>query len=122
MTAADGDTAARRQRGQTIALWRWSLIEPAMDDALTSRQRGAIVRDLAGREHAGPWGSTVPVSRKTIDRWITARRAGGVDALGPAPRQSSPRTDPPGVGLAGGLKWGSPPPTPAPGPRAPAPP
>src|SRR5260370_992111 len=94
MTAADGDTAARRQRGRTSALWRWSLIERAMDDALTSRQRGAIVRDLAGREHAGPWGSTVPGSRKTIDRWITARRAGGVDALVPAPRQSSPRTDP----------------------------
>ena len=53
MTAADRDAAARRQRAQTIALWRWSLIEPAMDDALTSRQRGAIVRELAGREHAG---------------------------------------------------------------------
>ncbi len=104
MTAADRDTAARRQRAQTIALWRWSLIEPAMDDALTSRQRGAIVRDLAGREHAGPWGSTVPVSRKTIDRWITARRAGGFDALVPAPRQSSPRTDPQVVELAVGLK------------------
>src|SRR5258708_9952224 len=104
MTAADGDTAARRQRAQTIALWRWSLIERAVDDALTSRQRGAIVRDLAGREHAGPWGSTVPVSRKTSDRWITARRAGGFDALVPAPRQSSPRTDPQVVELGVGLK------------------
>ena len=26
MTAADRDAAARRQRAQTIALWRWSLI------------------------------------------------------------------------------------------------
>src|SRR5258708_228146 len=104
MTAADRDTAARRQRAQTIALWRWWLVAPAVDDALTSRQRGAIVRDLAGREHAGPWGSTVPVSRKTIDRWITARRAGGFDALVPAPRQSSPRTDPQVVELAVGLK------------------
>src|SRR5260370_717885 len=104
MTAADGDTAARRQRGRTSALWRWSLIERAMDDALTSRQRGAIVRDLAGREHAGPWRSTVPVSRKTTDGWITARRAGGFDALVPAPRQSSPRTDPQVVELAVGLK------------------
>jgi putative transposase len=70
MTAADRDAAARRQRAQTIALWRWSLIEPAMDPALTSRQRGQIVRGLAAREHAGPWGRTVSVSRKTIDRWI----------------------------------------------------
>jgi putative transposase len=100
MTAADRDAAARRQRAHTIALWRWSLIEPAMDDALTSRQRGQVVRGLAGSEHAGPWGSSVSVSRKTIDRWITARRSGGFDA----PRQSSPRTSPQVVDLAVGLK------------------
>ncbi len=104
MTAADRDAAARRQRAQTIALWRWALIEPAMDDALTSRQRGRVVRELAGREHAGPSGRTVSVSRKTIDRWITARRAGGFDALVPAPRQCTPRTDPQVVDLAVGLK------------------
>ena len=104
MMAADRDAAGRRQRAQTIALWRWALIEPAMDPALTSRQRGAIVRELAGREHPGPWGSTVSVSRKTIDRWITARRAGGFDALVPAPRQSSPRTSQQVVDLAVGLK------------------
>jgi putative transposase len=104
MTAADREAAARRQRAQTIALWRWSLIEPAMDAALSSRQRGAIVRALAGREHAGPSGPPVRLSRKTIDRWITARRAGGFDALVPAPRQCSPRTDPQVVELAVGLK------------------
>ena len=104
MTAADREATARRQRTQTIALWRWSLIEPAMDPALTSRQRGAIVRQLAGREHAGPSGRTVSVSRKTLDRWITARRAGGFDALVPAPRQCTPRTDPQVVELAVGLK------------------
>ncbi len=104
MTAADREAAARRQRAQTIALWRWSLIEPAMDPALTSRQRGAIVRELAGREHAGPSGRMVAVSRKTIDRWITARRSGGFDALVPAPRQCTPRTDPQVVELAAGLK------------------
>jgi putative transposase len=68
MTAADRDAAARRQRAQTIALWRWSLIEPAMEDGLTSRQRGRIVRELAAREHPSPHGGTVSVSRKTIDR------------------------------------------------------
>lgn len=104
MTAADREAAARRQRAQTIALWRWSLIEPAMDPALTSRQRGQVVRGLAAGEHAGPWGATVSVSRKTIDRWITARRAGGFDALAPAPRQCAPRTDAQVVELAVGLK------------------
>jgi putative transposase len=104
MTEADRDAATRRQRAQTIALWRWSLIEPAMDPALSSRQRGAVVREIAGREHAGPFGATVSVSRKTVDRWCAARRSGGFDALVPAPRQSLPRTDPQVVELAVGLK------------------
>jgi putative transposase len=75
-----------------------------MDEALSSRQRGAIVRELAGREHPGPHGGVVSVSRKTLDRWITARRAGGFDALAPAPRQCAPRTDAQVVELAVGLK------------------
>jgi len=62
------------------------------------------VRGLAGREHAGPSGRTVSVSRKTIDRRITARRAGGFDALVPSPRQCAPRTDAQVVELAVGLK------------------
>ena len=104
MTQADRDAATRRQRAQTIALWRWSLIEPAMDAGLSARQRGAIVRGIAAGEHAGPFGGVVSVSRKTVDRWITARLAGGFDALVPAPRQCMPRTDPQVVELAVGLK------------------
>ena len=108
MTAADREAAARRQRAQTIALWRWALVEPAMDPALTARQRGQVVRDLAAREHQGPSGRLVAVSRRTIDRWIVARRAGGFDALVPAPRQCAPRTDADVVELAAGLKMENP--------------
>ena len=108
MTAADREAAARRQRAQTIALWRWALIEPAMDPALTARQRGQVVRDLAAREHEGPSGRLVAVSRRTIGRWIAARRAGGFDALVPAPRQCAPRTDADVVELAAGLKMENP--------------
>src|SRR6516162_3536271 len=108
MTAADREAAARRQRAQTIALWRWALIEPAMDPALTARQRGRVVRDLAAREHEGPAGRPVAVSRRTIDRWIVARRAGGFAALVPAPRQCAPRTDADVVELAAGLKMENP--------------
>ena len=108
MTAADREAAARRQRAQTIALWRWALTEPAMDPALTARQRGAVVRQLAAREHEGPSGAPVSVSRRTIDRWVVARRAGGFDALVPAPRQCAPRTDDEVVELAAGLKMENP--------------
>ena len=88
MTAADREAAARRQRAQEIALWRWTLVEPAMEPALTARQRGAVVRELASREHEGPGGRRVTVSRRTLDRWSSAWRTGGFDALVPAPRQS----------------------------------
>jgi putative transposase len=108
MTAADREAAARRQHAQTIALWRWSLVEPAMDPALTARQRGAVVRALAAVEHQGPSGTVVAVSRRTIDRWVVARREGGFDALVPSPRQCTPRTDPDVVELAVGLKMENP--------------
>jgi putative transposase len=109
MTAADREAAARRARAQEIALWRWTLVEPAMDPALTARQRGQVVRDLASREHAGPDGRRmVAVSRRTLDRWVIARRDGGFDALVPCPRQCAPRTDPEVVGLAVGLKMENP--------------
>jgi putative transposase len=91
MTAADRQAAAARQRRNDIALWRWSLVEPAIDPALTSRQRGQVVRDLASREHAGPDGRKVSVSRRTLDRWIVARREDGFGGLVPSPRQCPPR-------------------------------
>jgi len=108
MTAADREAAARRQRARTVALWRWALIEPAMDDALTSRQRGAIVRELAAREHEGPSGTLVAVSRRTIDRWVVARRQGGFEALVPSPRQCPPRAGTETEELAAGLKMENP--------------
>ena len=114
MTAADREAAARRQRAQEIALWRWTLAGPAMDPALTPRQRGAIVRDLASREHAGPDGKRkVPLSRRTLDRWVIARRDGGFGALVPCPRQCEPRADAEAAGLAAGLKTENPQRTPA---------
>ena len=65
MTAADRQAAAARQRRHTIALWRWALTEPAMDPALTSRQRGAVVRDLASREHQDPDGRIFQIGNLT---------------------------------------------------------
>ena len=108
MTAADRQAAAARQRRHTIALWRWALIEPAMDPALTSRQRGQIVRQLASREHTGPDGRMVTVSRRTIDRWVVARREGGFSALVPSPRQCPPRAGTETEELAAGLKMENP--------------
>ena len=109
MTAADREAAARRQRAQTIALWRWALVEPAMDPALTARQRGAG-RARAGRPRAR---RARPAGRcrcrgapSTGGSWPAA--SGGFEALVPAPRQCAPRTDADVVELAAGLKMENP--------------
>ena len=70
-------------RHRDVALFRYSLIREAGDPALTKAQRGALVRALAGRDHTGPSGERVRVSRNTLDRWIRNWRAGGFEALVP---------------------------------------
>jgi transposase InsO family protein len=79
-------------RRREIALFRYALIRQAADETLSPAQRGRLVRDLAARDHQGPDGGRVRVSRPTLDRWIRAYRAGGYDALLPAPRKLGPTT------------------------------
>jgi putative transposase len=80
-------------RRQAVALFRYSLIREAADPALGARERGALVRALADRDHLGPAGERVRVSRNTLDRWIAAWRVGGFEALLPDPRVGRPRVD-----------------------------
>lgn len=46
-------------RQRDVALFRYSLIREAADPALTKRERGELVREVAGRDHAGPGGRRV---------------------------------------------------------------
>jgi len=77
-----------KDRHRDMALFRYSLIREAADPALTGAERGQIVRYLASRDHLGPDGDRVVVSRSTIDRWIRAWRAGGFAALVPESRNA----------------------------------
>ncbi len=79
-------------RQREVALFRYSLIREAADPALTVADRGTLVRALAARDHTGPNGERVRVSRNTLDRWIRNWRAGGFEALVPAARQAEPTT------------------------------
>jgi putative transposase len=103
MSPADDDDA-RVRRARAVALFRYALIREAADPALSTRQRGRLVRELAAREHAGPFGEPVRVSRPSLDRWIRAWRAGGFDALAPPARQVTPRTPAEVLHLAAALK------------------
>ena len=104
MTAAGDEEARRAGRARAVALFRYSLIREAADPGLSTRQRGRLVRELAAREHAGPFGEPVTVSRPSLDRWIRAWRSGGFDALAPPARQVTPRTPAEVLELAAALK------------------
>lgn len=95
-------------RHRDVALFRYSLIREAADPALTKAERGQMVRALAAREHTGPGGERVRVSRNTLDRWIRNWRAGGFDALVPTARTAEPTTPVAVLDLAVKLKHEAP--------------
>jgi putative transposase len=103
MSSAEEDRK-RAARAERVALFRYQLIREAADPALTVRQRGRLVRELAARAHEGPFGEPVVVSRATIDRWIRAWRSGGFAALAQPARQVMPRADAAVLELAAGLR------------------
>jgi len=84
--------SSRADRAREIALYRYALIRPLADPALSASERGKLVRQLASQVHLGPFGEPVTVSRATLDRWIRAWRSAGFDALIPAEAQVEPRT------------------------------
>lgn len=72
-----------------VALHRWAVIAEATAERLSPAERGVVVRAVAGRAHSHPDGSTRRYSRGTIDRWIRAWRAGGLEGLRPSARSDT---------------------------------
>jgi hypothetical protein len=46
----------RAARAEQVALFRYQLIREAADPALSTRQRGRTVREIASKAHEGPFG------------------------------------------------------------------
>ena len=80
---------------EALALWRYHLIAEALDPKLSGRERGLLVRQIAG-EHVSPGGDPRAVSRNTLDRWIRRYRSDGLAGLHDQPRsdRGSARLDP----------------------------
>jgi putative transposase len=104
VSTPEQDDIKRRQRAQQVALFRYQLICPALDPDLSTKARGRIVRAIAARSHAGPFGGQHCYSRDSLDRWIRRYRAGGFDALMPSIRQPGSRIDTGVLELALALK------------------
>jgi putative transposase len=81
-----------QDRAQEIGLFRYQLAREAADESLSPRERGLVVRSLTAREHLGPDGRWVRVSRNTLDRWVRAYRGGGFEALVPVARRAANKT------------------------------
>jgi putative transposase len=73
-------------RGEELALFRFSVISEAVSPALSSAERGLIVRSLAARTWTTSEGVERSFSRVTIDRWVAAYRRDGLSGLRPTPR------------------------------------
>jgi len=102
--SGDGQDRVRLEKAQAIGLFRFQLISPAIDDQLSTRARGVVVRGIAQGWHSDPFGNRVRYSRDTVDRWIRAWRQGGFAALVPSPRQTALRTDADIMEVAAALK------------------
>ena len=104
MAEAVEEARRRAERARLTGLFRYQLIQDVTDPGLSARQRGALVRELAAREHDGPAGQKIAVSEQTIRRWVRDWRAGGFEALVPAPARVSARTPAEVLELAVALK------------------
>jgi hypothetical protein len=59
MSKAEEEEQARLERARAVGLFRYMLIRDAADPALSTRQRGKMVREIAAREHTDPSGRPV---------------------------------------------------------------
>lgn len=99
---------ARRARAREVGLFKFALIQDALREELSTKQRGLLVRAVAAKSHPGPFGTPVRVSRATLDRWIRDYRKGGFAALVPTPRRVLPCTPASVLELAVALKTEAP--------------
>ncbi len=72
---------------KAIALWRYELIEEALPNDLTRRERGQILRRVSRSPVRWPAGATRRVSLATLYRWLRAYEADGLRGLRPRPRK-----------------------------------
>ena len=67
MSSIEEEHARRRERAQTVALFRYTLIRDAADASVSPRERGKMVRAIVAAEHRGPFGDPVRASRPSVD-------------------------------------------------------
>jgi putative transposase len=72
---------------EEIALFRYALIRPLVDEGLSAARSSARLGEIASRSHQYPGGEWRRMSRRTILRWTRAYRKGGFFGLAPKDRR-----------------------------------
>src|SRR6266566_5097304 len=99
-----GRSSKREDWREREALFRYGLVREDASERLSPRERGQLVRALAGRPVEHPSGELRAPARTTLDDWIRAYRRGGFAALKPAERCPGPRTPVPLLRQAAALR------------------
>jgi len=71
---------------QAIALFRFSLIAPLVNETYEAASKNQFFRDIASKEHTLPNGHNIKISSGTIKKWFLNYKHGGFDALIPKAR------------------------------------
>ncbi|MFC1707790.1 DDE-type integrase/transposase/recombinase [Planctomycetota bacterium] len=72
---------------KAVALWRYMVIEAALDEDLTRAGRAKLLLQISRTPLRWPRGMDQRVSVATLYRWLKAYREGGLDALRPKRRR-----------------------------------
>ena len=96
------------ERAQQVALFRYQLICPALEPGLSTKARGRVVRAIAARTHAGPFGGQhrYPATRWTAGSAATAPAGSTRWRRRPAAARQPHRHH--GAGAGGGAEAGEP--------------
>lgn len=74
---------------QDIALFRFSLIAPLVNETYEAASKNHFYRDVASKSHTLPNGTTVKISSGTVKKWFLKYKNGGFDALIPKSRKDA---------------------------------
>ena len=77
------------EQSQLVANFRYGVIAPMVVQPLARGEQARMLREIAAREYTIPFSKGTRVTERTLERWLSAYRKGGLEALKPKGRADS---------------------------------
>ena len=74
---------------QLIANFRYGVIAPLVVQPLGRGEQARMLREMAGRDYNIPFSKSTRVCKRTLERWLSAYRKEGLEALKPKERSDA---------------------------------